>query len=97
MTPDDLVEWYGQSPGQALGVGTQVHTSPPAFGKVMSEIKPRHAVGHHFFDEEGTRYGIYDGIRSTYEGPLSLATDNMVWNITRGKITERMAVTTDNA
>jgi len=97
MTPGELVEWYGQSPGQALGVGTQVHTSPPAFGKVMSEIKPRHAVGYHFFDEEGTRYDIYDGVRSTYDGPLSLATDNMVWNISKDKITERMAVTTEDA
>ncbi len=97
LTPTELVTWYGQSPGQALGVGTQIHTSPPAFGKVMSEIKPRHAVGYHFFNEEGTRYGIYDGVRSTYDGPLSLATDNMVWNITKDKITERMAVLTDEA
>ncbi len=97
LTPAELVTWYGQSPGQALGVGTQVHTSPPAFGKVMSEIKPRHAVGYHFFNEEGTRYGIYDGIRTTYDGPLSMATDNMVWNITKDKITERMAVTTEEA
>lgn len=97
MTPDQLVEWYGQSPGQALGVGTQVHTSPPAFGKVMSEIKPRHAVGYHFFNEEGTRYAIYEGVRSTYDGPLSLAVDNMVWNITKDGITERMAVITEEA
>jgi len=97
LTPSELVEWYGQSPGQALGVGTQVHTPPPAFGKVMSEIKPRHAVGYHFFNEEGTRYGIYDGVRSTYDGPLSLATDNMVWNITKDKIVERMAVSPEAA
>jgi len=97
LTPSALVAWYGQSPGQALGVGTQIHTSPPAFGKVMSEIKPRHAVGYHFFNEEGTRYGIYEGVRSTYDGPLSLATDNMVWNITKDKITERMAVITEEA
>ena len=97
MTPDQLVEWYGQSPGQALGVGTQVHTSPPAFGKVMSEIRPRHAVGYHFFNEESTRYAIYEGVRSTYDGPLSLAVDNMVWNITKDKITERMAVITEEA
>ena len=32
LTPDALVQWYGQSPRQALGVGTQIHTSPPAFG-----------------------------------------------------------------
>jgi ribonuclease Z len=97
LTPSELVEWYGQSPGQALGVGTQVHTSPPAFGKVMSEIKPRHAVGYHFFNEDATRFGIYDGVRSTYDGPLSLAIDNMVWNITKDKITERMAVITEDA
>ena len=97
LTPDELVKWYGQSPGQALGVGTQIHTSPPAFGKVMSEIKPRHAIGYHFFNEEGTRYGIYDGVRQTYSGPLSLATDNMVWNVTKEKIVERMTVSPDQA
>jgi ribonuclease Z len=75
MTAPDLVKYYGQSPRTALGVGTQIHTSPQAFGKVMSTIKPRHAIGYHFFDEEGTRYGIYDGVRETYDGPLSLAVD----------------------
>jgi len=39
---------------------------------------------------------VYEGIRSTYAGPLSMATDMMVWNITKDKITERMAVSTDN-
>lgn len=97
LTPGELVERYGQSPGQALGVGTKVHTSPPAFGKVMSEIKPRHAVAYHFFNEEGKRYGIYDGVRSIYDGPLSLATDNMVWNISKDKITERMEVSPEDA
>lgn len=97
LTPDQLVKYYGQAPQTALGVGTQVHTSPQAFGKVMSTIKPRHAIGYHFFNEEGTRYGIYDGVRETYAGPLSLAADNMVWNITRDKITERMTVSADQA
>jgi len=97
LTPDELVKFYGQAPQTALGVGTQIHTSPQAFGKVMSTIKPRHAIGYHFFNEEGTRYGIYDGVRETYSGPLSLAADNMVWNITRDKITERMTVSPDQA
>ena len=60
-------------------------------------IKPKHAIAYHFFDEEGTRYGIYDGIRETYDGPLSMATDMMVWNLTRDGVTERMAVSTDEA
>jgi ribonuclease Z len=97
LTPQELVQWYGQSPQQALGVGTQIHTSPQAFGKVMSTIKPRHAIAYHFFNEEGTRYGIYDGVREVYDGPLSLATDNMVWNITKDSIRERMVVSPDQA
>ena len=97
LTPDQLVEFYAQSPATALGVGTTIHTSPPAFGKVMSAIKPRHAIGYHFFNEERTRYGIYDGVRETYDGPLSLAADNMVWNITKDKIVERMTVSPDQA
>ena len=97
LTPQELVGMYGQSPQQAIGVGTNIHTSPPAFGKVMSTIKPRHAIGYHFFNEEATRWGIYDGVRETYSGPLSLAVDNMVWNITKDKIVERMTVSPDQA
>jgi ribonuclease Z len=97
LTPTDLVRFYGQSPGQALGVGTQVHTSPPAFGKVMSTVKPRHAIGYHFFNETGTHDDIMAGVRSTYDGPLTLATDNMVWNITKDGITVRDIVSPDQA
>ena len=63
----------------------------------MSTIKPRHAIAYHFFNEEDTRYAIYDGVRETYLGPLSMATDRMVWNITKDKIVERMAVVTEDA
>jgi len=97
LTPDQLVTLYNMSPRASLGVGTQIHTAPPAFGKVMSTIKPRHAIGYHFFNEEATRYAIYDGVRETYSGPLSLAVDNMVWNITKDKINVRMAVSPDQA
>ena len=97
LTPKQLVDWYGQSPTAALGVGTVIHTSPQAFGKVMSTIKPGHAVGYHFFNEEGTRNTVYDGVREIYDGPLSLATDNMVWNITKDGVKERMAIIVDAA
>jgi ribonuclease Z len=60
-------------------------------------VKPRHAVAYHFFNEEGTRYAIYNGIRETFDGPLSMATDNMVWNVTKNGIQERMAVSPDQA
>ncbi len=97
LTPTDLVRFYGQSAAQAIGVGTQIHTSPPAFGKVMSTIKPRHAIGYHFFNEQRTHDDVMAGVRSTYSGPLSLAVDDMVWNITKEKIVERMIVSPDQA
>ena len=72
-------------------VGTQIHTAPEAFGKVMSLIKPRMAVAYHFFKDFDTTASINDRIRSTYDGPLSLAVDYMVWNITKDDIRVRMA------
>jgi ribonuclease Z len=87
----DLVRKMRFTPEQALTVGTQIHTAPEAFGKVMTEIKPRMAVAYHFFKDFDTTGAIYDGVRSTYDGPLSLSEDYMVWNITKDKITTRMA------
>ena len=96
-TPEQMVKFYNQPPQLAWRASGAFHTSPPAFGKVMSMVKPRHAVAYHFFNEEGTRYGIFEQIRTTYDGPLSLAMDDMVWNITKDEIRERMTVSTDEA
>jgi ribonuclease Z len=60
-------------------------------------LTPGHAVGYHFFNEEGTRDTVYEGVREIYDGPLSLATDNMVWNITRDGVKTRMAVSPGEA
>jgi ribonuclease Z len=95
--PQMFVEYYNQPAQLGWRTCCEFHTSGQAFGKVMSTIKPRHAVAFHFFNEEATRYGVYEGIRETYDGPLSMATDMMVWNITKDEITERMAVSPDDA
>ncbi len=90
-SPEDLVRKQKFLPVVALGVGTQVHTSPAQFGKVMSEIKPRLAVGYHFFNDFDTLPNVTKGVRKTYDGPLALATDYMVFNITKDDIKVRMA------
>jgi len=92
ITPGDLVEKQRWTPGAALNVGTQVHTSPAQFGKVMSQIKPRIAVGYHFFNDFDTLPHVEEQVRKTYDGPLALATDYMVFNITKAEINVRMAV-----
>ena len=88
----DLVAKLNLTPEAALQVGTQIHTAPEAFGKVMSMVEPRHAVAYHFFKDFDTTGPILERIRTTYDGPLSLAEDHMVWNVTKDKITERLAI-----
>ena len=88
----DLVAKMRFTPEQALLVGTQIHTAPEAFGKVMAQLQPRMAVAYHFFKDFDTTAAVNDRIRTTYDGPLSLAEDFMVWNITKDDIEVRMAV-----
>jgi len=88
----ELVTKMGFTPESALLVGTQVHTAPEAFGKVMSAVQPRMAVAYHFFKDYDTTPSVYDRIRKTYDGPLSLAEDYMVWNVTKDDIRVRLAV-----
>jgi ribonuclease Z len=92
ITVPGLIEKFKFTPQGALSVGTQVHTSPEAYGKMMSIIKPRMAVAYHFFNDWDTAPDIERRIRTTYDGPLSLSTDYMVWNITKDDIRVRMAV-----
>ena len=92
ITVPDMIKKFKFSPQSALAVGTQIHTAPEAFGKVMSLIKPRMAVAYHFFKDFDTTASINDRIRTTYDGPLSLSEDYMVWNITKDDIRVRMAI-----
>jgi ribonuclease Z len=89
--PSVLIEKQKFPAGTALNVGTQVHTSPAQFGKVMAEIQPRMAVGYHFFNDFDTEPVVLADVRKTYDGPLALATDYMVFNVTHDDVRVRMA------
>lgn len=86
----DMIKKFQSTPEAALQVGTQIHTAPEAFGKVMSMVKPRHAVAYHFWKDFDTTGPVLESIRTTYDGPLSLAEDYMVWNVSKEGIRERM-------
>jgi ribonuclease Z len=80
VAPETLVTKQGFTPEAALNVGTQIHTSPAQFGKVM-----------HFFNDFDTQPAVLRDVRRTYDGPLALATDYMVFNVTKDDIKVRMA------
>jgi len=98
-TPGVLSTLGAQPPQLAWRACCEFHTSGPSFGKIMSTIKPRHAIAYHALLDLGTQQynEYYDSIRSTYDGPLSIGSDLMVWNVTKDEVMERMTVTTRNA
>ena len=91
-TMDQLVDNYRFAPETAINVAIHVHTAPSAFGAVMAEVKPRMAVAWHFYNDFDTRYDVYEQIRETYAGPLALATDMLVFNVTKDEIRVREAI-----
>jgi ribonuclease Z len=96
MTANTLIRRRGFEPKVAEMVATKYHTSPAQAGKVFSIVKPRLAVAYHFFNDLDTKYEVLEEIRTTYDGPLTLAEDLVVWNVTPDEIIVRQAVVADN-
>jgi ribonuclease Z len=55
------------------------------------------AIAFHFFNDFDTRFLVEQGIRTTYDGPVTLATDYLVWNVTKDDIRVREVVVNENA
>jgi len=79
----------GQSEELANFVVNNVHTSPQAFGKIMSQVEPRLAVAYHYWNHRDIEFDVHAGILETYDGPLALAADMMVINVTPDHIEVR--------
>ena len=89
--PQILLEKQNYRPDFALSLSVFKHTSPQQFGKVMAMTKPRLAVGYHFYNDHDTLPLMLEQVRRTYDGPLAMATDYMVFNVTKKDIRVRMA------
>ena len=66
-----------------------IHTPPEGFGKIMSAIKPRMAVAYHYWNHRSIEFEMHEAIRRTYDGPLTLAADLTVFNVTKDHIEVR--------
>jgi ribonuclease Z len=94
-TPEGLASFNDWELREATFVSSYIHTPPEGFGKVMSAVKPRMAVAFHTVLLPDIHQGMLEGIRKTYDGPLTIANDLMVWNVTKDAITMREAVFPD--
>ncbi len=97
FTPKQLEKLLGTPPLQAVQITSYLHTPPDAFGKIMSAVQPRHAIGYHFWMIHDVLPEVTTKVRETYDGPLSLAPDMTVWNVTDQQVVVREAVTDENA
>jgi ribonuclease Z len=91
LPPKALAAYFGWDLAQATYVSTRIHSEPQAFGKVMATLKPRMAVGYHSVQSPENNAAIMTEVRKVYDGPLTIARDLMVINVTKDDIVVRMA------
>jgi len=64
----------------------------PFMGRIrIGNLRPKNNLGFHLSQGK-----IQDGIRKTYDGPLTLAKDMLVWNVTKEDIKVREVVYNEN-
>jgi ribonuclease Z len=92
-TPEGMNDFYGwNNMRTATYVSSYIHTPPTAFGKLMSAVEPRMAVAYHAILLPDLLQQTTESIRKTYDGPLSIVGDLVVWNVTKDDIMVREAV-----
>ena len=89
FTPEQWMKIAGFPYKQAYWVTSVIHTPPEGFGKIMSAVTPRMAVAYHYWNHRDIEFEIYDGIRKTYDGPLTMSADMTVLNVTKDHIEVR--------
>ncbi len=89
FTPEQWMKISGFPYKEAYWVTSVIHTPAQSFGKIMSAVEPRMAVAYHYWNHRDLEFEIYEGVRETYDGPLTMADDLTVWNVTKDHIEVR--------
>ena len=97
FTVQQLIDLKKYDPERARIVSTVIHTPPSSCGKLFSQLQPRMAVAYHNFADFNVAPGTLEAIRKTYDGPLTLADDLLVWNVNTDNIRVRRLIGTDEA
>ena len=93
--PEGLAQTLGWDLRQATFVSSYIHTPPQGFGKIMSAVQPRMAVGYHTIRQPELDQLILEAVRETYDGPLAIANDLMAWTVTKDSIVQREVVSAE--
>jgi len=77
---------------QAETIVNKGHTSPATVGKVFKRARARMSVMWHLVVDHDTVGPAYREMRSQYDGPVTIAQDLTVFNITRDAVVVRLAI-----
>jgi len=91
FTPEQWQKIAGFPYKKAYWVTSRIHTPPEGFGKIMSTVKPRLAVAYHYWNHRDVEFEIFEGVRKVYDGPLAMANDLTVINVTKDHVEVREA------
>lgn len=97
FTPQGLAKAMDINMKEATYISSYVHTPPEGFGKIMSAVRPRLAVGYHIWPNPEYFNEVIEIVGKTYDGPFVQATDLTVINVTDEQIAVREAVVSELA
>lgn len=69
------------------------HSTPDRLGRLFDIARPRLGVAYHYFQDDETIDPFFEHVESTYDGPVALAQDLTVINVTPEQIVVREAET----
>lgn len=90
--PKAFIDKMGYKPDVAKRIVNSSHTPPKALGKIFELTNPRMGVITHTLRNMDTIGPVQDLVRIHYKGPLVFGGDLMVFNISKDKILQRMAI-----
>jgi ribonuclease Z len=96
-TPEGLANAMDIGMKEATYISSYVHTPPAGFGKIMSAVRPRLAVGYHIWPNPEYMNQTLHEVAKTYDGEYVQATDLTVINVTDKQIVVRDAVVSELA
>jgi ribonuclease Z len=86
---------WEQALSMAQAVQDSSHTPQKAFGYILSKTNPRLGIATHFQVNDDTVGPAMKDIRSWYQGPVAIATDLLVINVSKDNIKQRYAKVSD--
>ena len=93
ITPEVLAQKNNIPLEYARNIVYKAHTPPDMLGRVFALAKPGLGVATHFFVNDDTVDPFFEDLHKNYDGPVVLAQDLTVINLTPKQIVTRMART----